>query len=587
MKLSSLFRTKSIAQIQKDAAAGLLADAEGHGSGLKRTLGVKDLTLLGVAAIIGAGIFSTIGTAAFNGGPGVALLFVFTAVACGFAALCYAEFSSMIPVAGSAYTYAYVSFGELIAWIIGWDLLMEYAIGNIAVAISWAGYFSTLVLGYGIKIPEYFQMDFLTASRGFDKINDLLVHGQTLDAISKMDNMQGALAGYTAWVNSPTIGPLHVVCNLPALAITFVITALVYIGIKESKRASNAMVYLKLGVIVLVIIVGARYIKMSNWSPFAPNGVSGVLKGVSAVFFAYIGFDAISTTAEECKNPQRDLPRGMIASLIICTVLYVAISLVMTGMVSYKQLAVSDPMAYVFGVEGANVHWIQGIIAISAVIAMAAVLLVFQLGQPRIWMSMSRDGLLPPIFSSIHPRFKTPWFSTIVAGLVVAIPSLFMNLVEVTDLTSIGTLFAFVLVCGGVLVLEKTHPEIERKFRIPRINSRYIAPAIFIVIWVLLIAFNRDGVKELFNYHAGWDVFREQIPLLIFIPISLVVVILCMVKEFSLIPVLGLMTCGYLMTQLGWTNWARFLVWLVVGLVLFFFYGSRHSKLATQETKSP
>src|SRR5882724_7183949 len=269
MGFSALFRTKSIAQIQKDAAAGLLADAEGHGTGLSRTLGVKDLTLLGVAAIIGAGIFSTIGTAAYNGGPAVAFLFIFTAIACAFAALCYAEFASMIPVAGSAYTYAYVSFGELIAWIIGWDLLMEYAIGNIAVAISWADYFSTLVLGYGIKIPEYYRMDFLTASRGYDKVFDLLQHGQSLDAIAKMEDIGNAYSGYQAWIHSPTIGGLHVVANLPALAITFVITALVYIGIRESKRASNAMVYLKLTVIVLVIIVGARYIKTANWTPFA------------------------------------------------------------------------------------------------------------------------------------------------------------------------------------------------------------------------------------------------------------------------------------------------------------------------------
>jgi len=581
-KFSSLFRTKSITQIQADAAAGL-HDEEGHGVGLRRNLGVMDLTLLGVAAIIGAGIFSTIGNAAADGGPAVSMLFVFTAIACGFAAFCYAEFASMIPVAGSAYTYAYVSFGELIAWIIGWDLLMEYAIGNIAVAISWSGYFTTFLQGYGINIPEYLTTDFRSAHAAYDKVLPYVQQNMPLDQIAQLQNFSKAdISNYLAVLKSPSLFGIHLYCNLPALAITFVITLLVYIGIKESKRASNAMVYLKLGIIVLVIIVGARYIHVQNWSPFAPNGIGGVLKGVSAVFFAYIGFDAISTTAEECRNPQRDLPRGMMASLIVCTVLYVAISFVMTGMVEYKKLAVGDPMAFIFGPEGANVHWIQGIIAIGAVIAMAAVLLVFQLGQPRIWMSMSRDGLLPPIFSSIHPRYKTPWFSTIVTGLVVAIPSLFMNLTEVTDLTSIGTLFAFVLVCGGVLILDKTSPNVERKFRTPRIDSRFLAPIIFVLIWLALWYFMRDGVKSVFDFHAPWKDFKENIPLLIFIPISVVVVVICMIKRLSLIPVLGLMTCGYLMTQLGWTNWMRFLVWLAIGLVLFFTYGSRHSKLATR-----
>ena len=453
MGQASLFRKKSIERIQLDASSGF-GDAEHEGQKLKRALGVLDLTALGIAAVIGAGIFSTIGSAAYNGGPAVALLFVFTAIACAFAALCYAEFASMIPVAGSAYTYAYASFGELIAWIIGWDLLMEYAIGNIAVAISWSDYFTGLLAGYHVNIPQYLAMDFLSASRGFDaegaKIGALLEAGNTLDQIRAMDGMGAAVNAYQAWTTAPTVGGLRLICDLPALVIVFIITALVYIGIKESKTASNVMVAIKLAVILLVIVLGAFYVQPANWSPFAPNGATGVLKGVSAVFFAYIGFDAISTTAEECRNPQSDLPRGMIYSLIICTLLYVLISLALTGMVSYKNLNVGDPLAYVFGPEGANIPWLSGIIAISAVIAMATVLLVFQLGQPRIWMSMSRDGLLPPIFSAIHPRFKTPWFSTIITGLVVAIPSLFMNLTEVTDLSSIGTLFAFILVCGGV-----------------------------------------------------------------------------------------------------------------------------------------
>jgi amino acid transporter len=591
MNLTTLLRKKSIERIQADAAIGF-GDGELVGGGLNRALGVRDLTLLGIAAVIGAGIFSTIGRAAADGGPAVAMLFIFTAIACAFAALCYAEFASMIPVAGSAYTYAYASFGELVAWIIGWDLLMEYAIGNIAVAISWSDYFTTLLAGYGVNLPEYLTMDFLTASRGYDKVNSLLQAGNTLDQVRTMDGMAGAVDAYLAWTKAPVIGGWHFVCDFPALLIVFIITALVYIGIKESKTASNAMVVLKLAVIILVIVLGAFYVNTANWDPFAPNGVSGVLKGVSAVFFAYIGFDAISTTAEECKNPQRDLPRGMIYSLIICTVLYVLISLVLTGMVNYKNLAVGDPMAYVFGPEGANLNWIKGIIAISAVIAMATVLLVFQLGQPRIWMSMSRDGLLPRIFSAIHPRFKTPWFSTIVTGLVVAIPSLFMNLTEVTDLTSIGTLFAFVLVCGGVLVLDKSNEKIERRFKIPFINSKYIIPVAFILFWLYFFFFNREELGNLFSIYdpadptlGAWEVVKHKIPLFIYIVLTFILAIICFIKELSLIPVLGLLTCGYLMTELGWTNWTRFLIWLAVGLALYFLYGNSHSKLAREKDR--
>lgn len=581
MNLTTLFRRKSVEQIQADAAAGL-GDGEG-GSGLQKALGVVDLTALGIAAVIGAGIFSTIGNAAYNGGPAVAFLFIFTAIACAFAALCYAEFASMIPVAGSAYTYAYASFGELVAWIIGWDLLMEYAIGNIAVAISWSDYFTSLLAGYGFNIPQYLTMDFLTASRGFDKVEPLLRAGQTLEQIGALEGIGNAVAAYQAWTTAPVLGGFHLVCDLPALMITFVITSLVFVGIKESKNASNIMVAIKLAVIFFVIVLGAFYVQPSNWSPFAPNGVAGVLKGVSAVFFAYIGFDAISTTAEECKDPQRDLPRGMIYSLIICTVLYVLIALVLTGMVSYKDLAVGDPLAFVFEKVGAK--WISYIIAVSAVIAMATVLLVFQLGQPRIWMTMSRDGLLPPIFAAIHPKFKTPWFSTIVTGLVVAIPSLFMNLTEVTDLTSIGTLFAFVLVCGGVLLLQNNR-NIERKFQAPYINAKFIAPALFVLIWLGFILFKPDALSSLVSLTdpadpsvQGWEVFKHKIPLLGYIVIATILVVQCFRKSLSLIPVLGVLTCGYLMTELGWTNWYRFLIWLAIGLVIYFLYSYRHSKL--------
>ena len=580
-----LFRRKSIEQIQRDAELGY-SEAESHHAQLRPTLSVVDLTSLGIAAIIGAGIFSTIGNAASNGGPAVSLLFIFTAIACAFAAFAYAEFASMIPVAGSAYTYAYASFGELIAWIIGWDLIMEYAIGNIAVAISWSDYFTTLVSGYGLRIPEYLTMDFLSAIRGYDKVQALIASGSTVEQVRDMPGMSGAFAAYNAWLSAPRMGGLRLVADLPALAIVLIITAIVFIGIRESKKASNVMVAIKLAVIFLVIVLGAFYVQPANWSPFAPNGLAGVLKGVSAVFFAYIGFDAISTTAEECKNPQRDLPRGMLYSLIICTVLYVLISLILTGMKSYQDLAVGDPLAYVFGPEGANLPWVAGIIAISAVIAMATVLLVFQLGQPRIWMAMSRDGLLPPIFASIHKRFKKPWFATIVTGIVVAVPSLFMNLTEVTDLTSIGTLFAFVLVCGGVLILNESDQKIERKFKTPFINSKYIIPALYLAIILFFLVFKRDSFGALFSATdpsdptvTGWEVIKHKIPFFVYLVAATVLAYQCFKRSLSLIPVLGLLTCGYLMTELGWTNWLRFLIWLVVGLLLYFVYGKNHSRL--------
>ena len=578
MRSSTLFRRKTVEQIQRDAELGLGDHGEMDASHphLRKTLGVLDLTALGIAAIIGAGIFSTIGTAASNGGPAVSLLFVFTAIACAFSALCYAEFASQIPVAGSAYTYAYASFGELIAWIIGWDLLIEYAIGNIAVAISWSDYFTGLLAGYGIHLPAYLTMDFLSASRGFEALNAATAAGNTADVTA------GMRAAHDAWSTAPRIGSLPIICDLPALLIVFLVTALVYVGIREAKRATNTMVALKVSVVLLVIVVGAFYVNPGNWSPFAPNGMGGVLKGVSAVFFAYIGFDAITTTAEECHNPERDLPRGMLYSLVICTVLYIAVALVLTGIANYKDLAVGDPLAYVFGPEGARVPWMAGIVAVSAVVALATVLLVFQLGQPRIWMAMSRDGLLPKIFSDIHPRFKTPWFATLVTGLVVAIPSLFMNLTEVTDLTSIGTLFAFVLVSGGVLILLGNR---GGRF-VPYINSRWIVPMLLLVAAGYFVFFRREAVATLFDFSV-WSEWRHRIPLLVYLLLAAVLAVACFVRQLSLIPVMGLLTCGYLMTELGIVNWIRFLVWLIAGLALYFFYGYRHSNLARREAGEP
>ncbi|MBL8125972.1 MAG: amino acid permease [Blastocatellia bacterium] len=603
---TSIFRKKSIAQIQADAAAGFTdselvpgAPGEEH-VGLRRSLGTFDLTMLGIAAIIGAGIFAMVGQASYNGGPGVIFLFIFAAIACGFAALCYAEFASKIPIAGSAYTYAYASFGELLAWIIGWDLLVEYAIGNIAVAISWSDYFTSLLKANGINIPLHFTMDFLTARRGGAAVTEAMSNGSTLEALRAACEAKdavvscGQLDAHQAWANAPHIGGLPIVADLPALGIVFVITCLVYVGIRESKTASNIMVAIKLAIILLVIVLGAFYVNTANWNPFLPNGFGGVMTGVAAVFFAYIGFDALSTTAEECKDPYKTLPRGMIYSLLICTVLYVVLALVLTGMVSYTKLNVGDPLAFVFGPEGVNLPWVSGIIAVSAIIAIATVLLVFQLGQPRLWMAMSRDGLLPKIFSSIHPKFRTPWFSTILTGVMVAIPALFMNLSEVTDLSVIGTLFAFTIVCAGVLVKDKEFAG-EKRF-VPYINSMFIGPALLIIIWGALAYFNGDAVKTFFTdltptasdiekgITSGVGVFFEKLPYFVFAVFTIVMAALCYLKRLSLIPVLGVMCCTYLMTELGWTNWFRFAVWLIVGLVVYFFYSYTHSKLHRNES---
>lgn len=559
--VKQLFRRKTINQAVRDASD------EGHGTGLQRSLTVWDLTSFGIAAVIGAGIFSTVGNAAFNGGPAVVWLFVVTAIVCGLSALCYAEFASQIPAAGSAYTYAYVSLGELVAWIIGWDLIMEYAIGNIAVAISWSEYFSGLLRGYGINIPTYFTMDFVTAMRGFNAGDP-------------------ASIAYQAWQNAPRIGDLPIICNLPALAITVLVTSVAYVGIKESKWTSNAMVALKMLIILMVITVGAFYVQPHHWIPFMPNGLKGVFKGVSAVFFAYIGFDAISTTAEECKNPQRDLPRGMLYSLVICTILYVAIALVITGIVSYKELQVGDPLAFVFGPKGANVQWISSIVALSAVIAMASVMLVFQLGQPRIWMAMSRDGLLPKIFGRVHRVYKTPSFSTVMTGVMVAVPALFMNLTEVTDLTSIGTLFAFLLVCAGVIQLHEVRRSSGSKkrskqvFQMPIVGSRVLAPLFFVGFVAMGWALNRQGVLHFFDLNASGVELTERIPTAAYILGMLWLTWKCIECDWSLLPCLGLASCGYLITELGWMNWVRFLVWLTLGLIIYFAHGRHQSRLA-------
>lgn len=560
----SLFRKKSIDTINREATQALNNEAE---QGLKRILNVKDLTFLGIAAVVGAGIFSTIGTAASNGGPGISLLFVITAVTCGFSALCYAEFASRVPISGSAYTYAYVSFGEIIAWIIGWALILEYAIGNIVVAISWSSYFNHLLEAAGIHLPGWLTVDPTTASKAFADTSQKIAGGAAITS-----DMQAIL---NAWNNAPLLGDTRIFVNLPAFIIVCLITWLTYVGIKESKRSANFMVIFKIAVIIFVIILGAFYVKPSHWSPFMPNGMEGVLKGVSAVFYAYIGFDAISTTAEECENPQRDLPKGMLYALLICTVLYILIALVLTGMVHFSMLNVNDPLAFVF--EQVGQDWISYIVAISAVVATTSVLLVFQLGQPRIWMSMSRDGLLPKAFGKVHKKYQTPYFSTIVTGILVAVPSLFMQSSRMTDLTSIGTLFAFVLVSGGVLMLPKI-PDHQRKgFKLPYINGQFIVPILFLSFLYL----SRERISSaILNLGA---VELQEILFLCFIIVASVVAIATLIRKLSLIPILGVLFCSYLLIEIPAISWLWFFVWMALGLMIYFLYGYRKSHLNSNQ----
>lgn len=572
----SLFRKKSIDTILKNA------EAESHHSGsLARHLGVRDLTAFGIAAIIGAGIFSTIGKASADGGPGVIFLFIFTALACSFAAFAYAEFASLIPVSGSAYTYSYVAFGELFAWIIGWALIMEYAIGNVTVAISWSDYFTALVENVSdYKVCEWLRMDYFTARHNYNEVTALLASGTSFDNVKT--NSTALMEGFTAYSEAPTIFGFHIIFDLPALFINMIITMLVYRGIKESRNASNIMVLIKIAVVLVVIFVGAFFVDTKNWNPMLPNGVGGLLKGISAVFFAYIGFDAISTTAEECKNPQRDLPRGILYSIIICTVLYVAIALVITGMVNYSELNVGDPLAYVFE-KIQSLHWLSGVIAVSAVVAMASVMLVFQLGQPRIWMSMSRDGLLPPAFAKIHPKYKTPSFSTIFTGFLVAVPIFFVDINMVTDICSAGTLFAFILVCGGVLKLRMDPTAPPSKFKTPYINSKFIVPALFVLTLVLLFTLNAS-VMEYYLKYESFHAFATKLPVYFFFLGFAIFSVMAFRYQFSLIPSLGLLCCFYMLSQLGYKNWLYFLAWLVIGLIIYFVYGRRHSKLAITNT---
>ena len=576
---NSLFRTKKISTILAESN-----DGTHGGGGLKRVLTARDLTFFGIAAILGAGSFSSLGGAIFNGGPGVVILFVITAIACAFTAFCYSEFASRIPVAGSAYTYAYASFGELFAWIIGWALIMEYSIGNIYVAFSWSDYFTSFMDECGLHIPHWLSTSYTESKNAFT------TNGNANDV--------------DAWNTAPMLGGLKIILDLPALIINILITYLVYRGIKESRNFSNVMVVLKMAVVALVILVGGYLVfsqgHTANWMPandegiksFMPNGFKGVMAAVAGVFFAYIGFDAVSVLAEESKNPQKDLPKGMIYSLVICTVVYILLTLVLTGAVNYRNFeGVGDPLAFIFEKENLNVGWMKLLVAVCAVIAMTSVLLVFQMGQPRIWMSMSRDGLLPPVFQKIHPKYKTPSFATIITGVVVGLPILFTDKTFVLDFTSIATLSAFVLVCGGVLLIPRRE-KASGGFNMPYINGQFIFPLIVVGALIGVSFLSKTYFSDIFNfdftgntdYVSGkksfMDVATPNLSLIIFWLSAIALAIFSFIKKYSLIPLMGLITCMYLLTGMTKANWLWFLAWLAIGLLIYFAYGFKKSKLA-------
>ncbi|HZR20434.1 MAG TPA: amino acid permease [Verrucomicrobiae bacterium] len=513
MSFNRFFRRKSL-----DHLVGETVNPEHQ---LRRTLGPFQLTMLGVGAIVGAGIFSTVGTAAAGGGehlgagPALIVSFLIVAVACGFAALCYSEFAAMVPVSGSAYTYAYATLGELAAWLIGWDLILEYAISNAAVAVSWSAYFQTLLGAFHLHLPAWLGTDFRSAIQGARELAS--AQAAHLD-LSKLD--PDILHNAQAWRQAPQVFGLRFVFNLPAFGIVALITWVVLVGIRETARLNTALVVAKLLIIVFFLAIGAAYIQPANWVPFAPNGFKGVSAAAAIIFFAYIGFDAVSTAAEETRNPQRDMPIGILASLVICTVLYVAVAAVLTGMAKWNTLDNAEPLAAVFSSLG--MKWTASVIALGAVIATTSALVPYQAGQPRIFFSMGRDGLLPGWAARVHPRFRTPHVTTLITGVVVALCSSVANINELVELTNIGTLFAFVLVAAGIIILRRTDPDRPRPFRTP---------------WV------------------------------------------------PLVPLGAIATCAYLMCELPKVTWIRFFLWMIAGLIIYFLYGTRNSRLAA--TKKP
>src|SRR6266478_2925430 len=511
MRWIQLFRRKSL-----DQSVGETTEPQHQ---LKRVLGPVQLTALGVGAAVGAGIFSSIGSAVAGGGdhvgagPAIIVSFILVAFAFALAGFCYAEVASMVPTAGSAYTYAYATLGELIAWIIGWDLILEYAVGNVAVAVSWSGYFQGLLRGLGVHWPSWLGADYRSALQAMNEVARLQAAHGDLSSLGA-DVRQAA----EAWTTSPQIAGLHIVFNLPAFLIVMLLTCILVLGIRESAWFNAAMVAVKLVIVVFFLAVGTFYVQPANWSPFAPHGFKGIASGAAIIFFAYIGFDAVSTAAEETRDPQRNMPIGILASLVVCTILYITVAVVLTGMLKSSELGTAEPLATAFSARGIN--WAAGIVSFGAVVATTSVLFVFQLGQPRILFVMARDGLLPQWAAKVHPRFRTPYVTTILTGIFVAAFAGVSNINEVVELCNIGTLFAFVLVAAGILILRKIDPDRPRPFRTP------------LVPWV---------------------------------------------------PLGAIVTCGLLMWELPWVTWRRFVFWLVVGLVLYFTYGFRRSRLADRK----
>ena len=542
-------------------------DADNHSTHFNRVLGVWDIVFFGLAAIIGAGSFSSLGEAIFRGGPGVISLYIICGIACAFTAMSYAEFASRIPTAGSAYTYAYASFGELIAWIIGWALIMEYSFGNIYVAFSWSDYFTSFVERLGFHIPDYLSTSYPEAKKAFEA-------GSTNQEL------------INAWKKAPVLGNLKFIVDIPAIIINIMITVLVYIGIRESKNFNNILVILKLAVIALIIGVGIFYINADNWTPvnnegvksFMPNGFSGVMAAVSGVFFAYIGFDALSVLSEETKDPQKNLPRGMILSLVISTTLYILLTLILTGIVDYRKFdGIGDPLAFIFAPENGNLPIMEFVVAVTAIIAITSVLLVFQMGQPRIWYAMSRDGLLPKRFAEIHPKYKTPAFATIITGIAVGLPILFTDKSFILDFTSIGTIFAFVLVNGGILLMPRKQ-KLKGRFHMPYINSKYIFPVLFLGGLAGFYFWQPEFFHNLMDWkdpHEG----EFRLSVFIYILVNFVLVALAFARNLSLIPLLGLTSCLYLLTGMTHNNWFWFGLWFAIGLAIYFFYGMKNSKL--------
>ena len=509
----SLFRTKSLTAL-------LPEDGEPT---LKRSLTAANLVLLGIGAIIGAGIFVLTGTAAAQyAGPAVVISFVIAGLGCLFAGLCYAEFASMIPVAGSAYTYGYATLGELVAWIIGWDLILEYLFAASTVAVGWSGYFTAFLSSVGLHIPAAFAGAPFSVEGTHTLVRSQLcvdpaTGGVAVDAVTRTAVAIGSCVSSGFEVHQGII-------NLPAMVLVLMVTALLVIGMKESARFNNIIVFVKLAIVFLVIAFGIKYVNTANWHPFIPPntgetghfGWSGILRGAGVIFFAYIGFDAVSTAAQEAKNPQRDLPIGILGSLAVCTVLYIAMALVMTGMAHYSELNVSHPVFVAIQKAGPALAWLGFLVNVGAIAGLASVVLVMLMGQPRIFYAMSRDGLLPKVFGKVHPKYGTPWIATIITGVVAAAVAGMFPIALLGELVSIGTLLAFVIVCGGIWVLRVRRPELERPFRTP---------------WV------------------------------------------------PLVPMLGIAVCGYMMYGLPIDTWIRLGVWMALGLLIYFGYGIRHSRL--------